>query len=429
MTSMPTFNNWARGYTYYFAGGDSWGQIKMQSISGTDPIILKKCYAGEGTCDQAAGWQTSMGTQQTIIDSLDILVNYGTIDGGTGSGFGTVPYGFKISRTSAQDSQIQLENSASYWTLNHLEITANDTWESNSCDGVNSCNFKSLISYKDYGGVNNIFKNSYVHHIYTARLYSTTGLTIDNVIFDRITGGWEGSEYGHGNAIVMEGETNLTIKNCIFKDINYHSHNTGWIDSLNSGTVSTNTNVYIYNNLFYETTSTEYIPGSNGVFSIINGQGTDGLRIYNNTFYSFNRQEPPRLYAAQAKTGSTAYVKNNLWECLGANCLSAVHDCSCASCACDIDYNFYSTNISHTAETHQQSNGNENFTNAPTAFTLVAGSAAIGNGVNLTAECTGQTGLCVDRAGTARSASAAWDIGAYEYGAGAPATVYMFRIP
>lgn len=58
-----------------------------------------------------------------------------------------------------------------------------------------------------------------------------------------------------------------------------------------------------------------------------------------------------------------------------------------------------------------------------TTFMPLTGSTLIGNGNNLTAQCTGAlTALCADLAGIARPASGAWDIGAYQFTSG-PGTV------
>jgi hypothetical protein len=262
----------------------------------------------------------------------------------------------------------------------------------------------------------------------------------NNEMYDMMNWDTASDTFHHNFIFIFQGSggtiTNVTLNgNYMHGDCGVNSTSYVFYDP-NGGTI---TSTQIFNNLMVNTSSNA--PG-NAYFT---GLGTGTCAAYNNTIDGANVQNA-NGFSLGFKTDHSCTIKNNLVENIGTGIAINAGTTLTAS-----DFNLF-YNLHGGTGFSQMQNGVTGYatvaawttgtgfdTGTQTGNPLLsagykptAGSSAITNGVNLTS--LGIPALDLDRAGVSRSASVAWDIGAYTYSTGgptmtAPAAAIFARVP
>ena len=346
------------------------GFIRLRSkdhvgTSWSNPIILKP-YKGEPVVLKNSG-------EDLILDVGGTAPLYWIIDG-------IIFDGSNGYHADPKTGQGLVGGGGSYLRLQNCEIkngvrngilAGGSHWEFLNCDVHHNGHDPDADAYVDGPGHSPGYGGS--HGIY----WFGQNLLIDG-------GKWHDNYRGNGLQIFGSGHNDVD-DNVVRNARIYNNASTGF----NAGMImATGHRNIAYNNLIYHNG-----PGRELQFDY---RGTD-CAAYNNTIVPQKGVTGISVGNGSNAPGNQAVrtvLKNNLIYTSG----NAIWDLG-----------------SDTVKANNFTSGNPAFTDAAGAdFTLLSDSPARGGGLNLTA--LGITALVRDFSGTARPASGAWDIGAYQYG-------------
>lgn len=415
-TTIP--NPLVRGDTYYIAGGTYTGDVTIASAeSSTTRVTIRKATVSAHGSE--TGWDAGYATGQAVIEGSVIINNgYLTIDGVTGSG--RTGHGIKIIDTvvSSGNAIITVASGAQSLELAHLEIEGPGMGYSVGASGFKQNNISTTVKghHLHHIYAHDISQNGYFFVNIVGTSYSDYGLLFEDNVLDNSgynIAGQHGQGIQCGSGAAASAQSYWIIRNSIFYNV------TGTADIACLG-YSVNDNFLIYNNLFYNENLSfdagSWIPyealkdaSSPGVIYFSStSSSAEYVGIYNNTFYRIGRNT---IYFAGTSTNNVA--KNNLFL---SSRFSLIHQQVTATNNDYWDCNVIITSGSFGCpwnETAQQGESESPVVDAASAnFQLKPGMNAIGGGENLYSIFT------TDRAGNARPASGAWDIGAYQYSPG-----------
>jgi len=369
-----------RGDNYYYADGNYSGwwtrSQQIDSTAGTTAFvnIKKATIADHGT---ETGWINIYGDEQAIFTTSIILFNpCFLLDGQVGTGSdSTSVYGFKIDKTVLEaGSSLSIQADSVF--VEHFEITTGgeDTEVAARCIAI-------------AGIASNYVTNAQVRNCYShdssSQMWSisyTDSSTIENNYFQRLH-----NITIHGAGIQFTNTNDLIIRYNIFKDID----GTAPLDWV-SGTEDS---VYIYNNVFFSTSS-QYASSNGVITSTSSSPSATNIFVYNNTIYNITGENLGVGFYA----GSGNIVKNNLWyNCEQVGIVNATYD-----------YNAYLSSPlrgTMTAETNDIVGTSDPFVNsAGYDFHLTGNAETINKGVTPL--------IATDIEGNAYDTN---DIGAYRY--------------
>ncbi len=346
-TDAASWNtNFARGATYYIAGGSYSGKTFNTAPSATTYVnIVKATQANSGS---VSGWQASYGNQATFSGTLSFTTNYWNIDGVTGGGHGnwkgaSTPFGFKINvTTSSSGSGILLGvdglnhfnfahiEIAGYWGLPSVYNHAVETWPNASDLTVRYAYFHDMGNCLFRVSSSNLF----VEYLYGGKFGRASA--IDSSVHTELASIWQGLLVNGGPAGGVA-VNNITFANSIFTWMEstgglmlggdsfkiygnvFTNGNTGWQGSdgaVGGWTNRQNSNFKVYNNSFI---------GILNVFGLIGDRSTGNV-AYNNIFYNssginpqmFDSQGynhfvgyyPGKPYTVPSQTGATTGTTN-----------------------------------------------------------------------------------------------------------------------
>jgi hypothetical protein len=398
-----------RGNTYYLRAGTYGGKTVSTAASGTTPITIKKCAAGEGICTSLPGWQDSMGSAEAVFtDSLWVNTSYWVIDGTTGGGPGSWKSGHGFKWTSPAGTNIayvRLADGVSNIVVRHVKFEQVGNVDVSRVGGTGIYDAGSLYAstfeylyFENLGalpwflrtGSGNIFQYNYSGHI--------CGISI--------------ADYTqHCEAVVIHAMNDIHFRwNFIME-----SPSSGGFVKNETTSVDA---VRIYGNVF-----------GNGFPINCNWGPCTNWRIFNNTFYNLS-SGPVGGDGAY----TNLYLQNNvIYNATFTSGLPGTHD-----------YNWYSkvTTGSCSMNPAPHENVTKNYPNAcdkigDTQNPFVNPSGTSPEDWRLTAPiagwpgvdvctldpCTGENKYNLDAFGVERGAGGAWSLGAYEFASGTPTSL------
>jgi hypothetical protein len=374
-----------RGNTYYIADGSYGSYTFNDDASGTTPITIKKCTAGDHGTE--TGYNASYCDGQAVFGALSFTRPYFVIDGATrneGNWKDSSSYGFRVSnfRASRLDGgHIGSDCSADDITIRYVFTgSTGTTYATKATSSYYLGGFGGGSVACERWTISNTLAQNFSLGIVCA---GCKGLTVENSYWYI---GW-GKEAIRGQMDASD----MTVRHSVFEDSCQKDPNdptsgcTGEIASWSGTVAGWYNNVRIYGNVFYKTTNE---PNSGGVI-IIGGNGTtwtgvsaSGARVYNNTIAGFQTMQSGIL----VNGGSDNLCRNNLFfdtVTTNVNCSTVSNTLDAAS----DPFVSYAT-------------GNFRLSAATTAGTSIA------------------SPYNTDLDGVIRGADGNWDIGAYEYIAG-----------
>lgn len=349
-------------------------------------LTVKKCYDGEGTCDEISGWQTSYGDGQATFSGIMTITATGvTVDGGyRGSAWDNAAgYGFAL--TSSSDGFVIQNDNA---TISYTSVNPGNAADDAFYIGVSGSG--------DYLTVDHC-------HTYNVGRCSILGRDISYGLYEY---NWFGdsclgcSPTTHGEAVSIYSGSNTynTFRYNIWQDWGNNSGSTGGIMMGDANYTFCYGNVFLADDNF----------SNNGVVGSWTGYDSTNWRVYNNTFINISATKANILPDALG-TFTGSIVRNNIF------------------------YNNTDEGIGSTpTQSHQATDGTDFGNNCQTNLTDIfdenskfALTDATDDGYELTNETVG--GLLhtydKDMLGNTRGTDGIWDRGAYEYTDGeTPAT-------
>lgn len=386
-----------RGSTYVVAGGAYHDWVLDDDGSGSQLITIRKASASLGD-DVISGWQSSFETTQATIDGPDTSYNpaivirgpYFTIDGITGSGYGSETYGFKIfhDRTLGTTRSVWWDDTdGDNITVRHVEFESPGP----------TYNINQLVF--SIGNTENLTIEYCWAYSYTGFVHG--GNLNTAVIQYNWLGPHERYPGIHGETLAMNNWDELDFRYNYCKQCNDSS---GGLLQLGPYTTypETCTNLRFYGNVFWQANENSTMFGS---ASSADPQPINGLYIVNNTFIDVDASLSG--YSGYPNRITNAVIKNN-----------AYFDTSVTdddSGQADIQYNLYggtsanqgSNYVDSSQTIYQVFNDPDN-----NDYSLISGSDAMDAGTDLGAAYN------TDVNGNTRGADGTWDIGAFEYDSG-----------
>ncbi len=387
-----TPSSFQRDTIYYYAGGSYSPPYLNTGASGTAQIIIQKATpANHGT---NTGWSDGLAsTVARFNGSIQIFTSYITIDGSTGGYPTSEPYGFEVYLPSASYHLI----TAPDWNARPTNITIKHC-ELHYAPSARSDDSKTAHGFYFVSPVDNLYIGyCYIHDLpgcgILTRFVSNVVFEYNHIARNRSTPAW------HAEGWSDSGSNNIVCRYNRWEDV----EGTGVIVNLNAGGVSSADNWQIYGNIIYFTYGhTTGSFGGDGLVTCINSQKCTNWKIYNNTIANIdsglNSGMGNEIYS------STNVLYNNLWYCdPGLRCLPANNHNIVA------DYNYYSSNISHPSEAHEQIGGNPFVNLSSYNFHLKADTAS---GLSLGSPFNQD----MDR--VIRGTNGNWNRGAYQFSTG-----------
>jgi len=394
---------WIRGDTYYVAGGTYAENVSVIVASGTDWITIKKANAADNGSDP--GWDASFASTVALIQGY-MLLGYGHVEVNGVSGSGFSGHGIKVAPT-AETSPIILDGSTGPYILRYIEAAGKGFASGSACYsalGNNNATTAQKNLHLAYMYFHDVTCNGLTLLNLVGTSYTDYGLLLENSIIEK-TGGCtnvdqhgQGIQFGPGPSIRHE---YMIIRNNIFKDIK----GSAMIAFLGA---TQNSEIRIYNNLFYITDLSTYDVLSPGVIYLHENALTtvDKVYVYNNTFYGLGDGGGEGVVGqivCDSPGATNTEAKNNVWE----NSYFTRENPGFTSKS---NNGFYGNAGIHipSGETNQQCGASSTLSDGTTYnFNLKASGYAVGKGLDLSGTFLG------DFTGTTRTVP--WDIGAYGY--------------
>jgi hypothetical protein len=391
----------SRGNTYYLKEGTYGGKSLSTATSGSTPIIVKKCTAGEGTCTAITGWIDSMGDAEAVFTgAFSISSNYWEIDGTTGGGPGSwkAGHGFKWTSNAGTDiSYIIISSDVSNVIVSRAKFEQVGNVDISISRGIGIYNSGNLLNSKfeylyfdNLGGLpwllrngsGNIFQYNYSGHICGMSMVDPNQ---------------------HCEAIVIHGMGDVHFR------WNYISESPSSGGFIKNNT-PTSTSVRIYGNII-----------GNGFPINCNSGPCTNWAIYNNTFFK-TRGGP---------IGGDGGIAGKIYNFI-------IYDGVSARLGAEHDYNWYSKS---SVSCSQQASAHENVTTRypnncdiltetsdpfvnssgtnPEDWQLTSPIAGWpGTNVCVFDSCTGENKYNIDMLGRTRGEDGVWDRGAIEFNSG-----------
>jgi hypothetical protein len=406
---------WIRGDTYCLAGGSYVENVTISvAESGTNSVALVKANSGDNAAD--TDWNPIYATNQALVlGNLSINNSYVTIDGVTGAN--ETNYGIKISEPTviSGNAIINFADGKSFLAISHLELQGPGFGYSTGASGFKqntTSGFSKDLSFS-YLYFHDLSQNGYCLVNVAGTSFSDPGVLFENNILENC--GYNLAEQ-HGQGIQggsgAGGSSNSfwIIRNSIFRNV------VGTADIAFLG-YSTNSDMQIYNNIFYNTNQSFTTSGvwtnwtslmdasSPGVIYVSSTHGSSTrIQVVNNTFYNIDRDT---IYFGDCVTNADI-VANNLF--LNGHFYLTQQGATCGNndyydCVPIISSGIYGVPY---GEAGQQGENFPPCINAQNGnFNLLPNAHAIGNGTNFSSMFT------TDYSGNQRPLFGAWDIGAF----------------
>lgn len=370
--------------TYYVADGNYPAYTFDDNSSGSDSIWILKATANEHGTE--TGWNSSYGDGQAIFyATLSINASYIVIDGKYGNEDNGDSYGIKLIY-STESSNNSLLTSSSGTLSSHVRLSYIN-FEQSGID--HDPDIKSICMEADNTDHWNIYY-CYFHESNSALVVFSNGVASN--IFDHnwfcmrhTNGTW------HGSALTLNnpGTNNGTvIRYNIFKNI----AGTCIIEPKNIGSGDPWSHIYIYGNLFYDTSS--YFDASAAICDVASNVGVvSNVLIYNNTFVDIENASV--TWNHNGESTNSCMVANNLYyNCNTINFTGTDHD-----------YNAFESTEGESNE--QTGITSAIFTNYSGDVFTLAGATSAGYSYD--------SPYNYDMNGHLRGFDGVWDRGAYEY--------------
>ena len=377
--------NWATvsaGDTVWVAGGTYTTGLNA-SKSGSSPssmINIKRILSTDSAPTSAAGWSSSFDSQVVIAPSsgngIAIAGNYINVDGRISSGIKV-----NVPNTTGTPNGITLWG-AQNSTVANIECAGPGT----------SATFAGYVQGIGGGGNNCLLTNLYLHGFnQNIQLYSANSLIFDHCqITDN--GGANSATY-HPNLIEYNGSSGMIFRYCLFDNWTVEGF------MLWSGTGTPSGSLTLYGNVFRNGSRVLWPSGTGG-------QNGGPVLLYNNTF--INTPVTINEGNSVAFLAGTQARNNIYWNVSNPYGGSAISD---------RDYDFSSGS---TAGANSISSGSNPFVNLSGGdyhlVSTVGAKYPKDKGIALSAPYN------IDPDGKTRGLDGAWDIGAFEYGAGVAST-------
>lgn len=427
----------ARGNTYYLAGGNYSAKTLSTPASGSTYIYIKKAItASHGT---ATGWSDTMGVGTATFGTITFGSSYWEFDGQVGYGASDfsnyVPYGFTVTMDEAVGRLFAVGSSGNH--ANGIHIRHVNAYYTTTVDNVWSYNGYAQVYA--YAGEDLQISHSWFHKAAQNNIYIITG---NNTVFEynvfeenncsQAFMGW-GDWDNTGGAAIMHAivfRYNEHVSNSHFRyNIIRRWRSTGAV-----GLYSYNDNIAIYGNVFtldpggdvtgtwfqhkYPTDSPTGWGGASA--RIIDGStGSnpprallgyfDNVRIYNNTFADTGTAHWIASGVFGDYTNTT--VKNNIFYNVP---FSGFYTKITSS------YNwYYNVSVNMSSESNVQIGTGDPFINRRARnFRLSAATNAGDSSIGETYR--------IDPDGSIRGADGIWDRGAYQCNGGAILKIPLF---
>jgi chitodextrinase len=368
-----------RGSTYYIADGSYPGYTVDDA--GTTVITIKKAtVADHGT---NTGWVSTYGDGQAIFSgTLAFSTSNVLVDGQTGGGLGnwtglSAPFGFKVNAGIGQEGI--LVTSGTGVTVRHIEVEG----DHGDIDGAFPNN--DAVSFRSGPSSGFTLSYAYLHDMGRTIFFSNvaaTGVVIENTY----TGMMESTAGEHAEtASIWGGSSNWTFRNNLFA----YAEGTG-------GLMFEGNDFKVYGNVFYQLPGQTWEAG-NGVIGSWTVSTVTNLKVYNNTFVNIRNGVVFGALFTAPVTGNVA--SNNLFYGVSTGIKSSI---------ATFDNNHYITSsITGTGETGATTGTTDPFVDYVNLdFRL---KAATPSGASLASPYN------VDALGNTRGTGGTWDKGAYEY--------------
>jgi hypothetical protein len=369
-----------RGNTYYVATGTYTAahyypnNFTTDNINSTTPVLIKKATASDHGTD--TGWSSSYGTGQAVWGSqMDFYWCGGYITFNGFSGNSASPWGFRFN-FSHGDSGITVRSdgsvATSYLTFSYIEGVGPD-------DGVVEATVteaQQIYGIRVFEGINNspylTVSYCYFHGMSNPFYFSSC----DNLLFEHNVAAWASCVGGaHADCLYLTASSG-----CVIRYNQFYEYAPECIDS--RGTCN---NWKVYGNIVYNIQNTS----SASKFDDLEGGGTYANHVYyNNTFVGI-----PNVFYVLNTSGFT--IRNNL------------------------TYNSGFGNATGTIDHNLQAASSPFVSLSTKDFHITS---ATGSGTPRDAGIALASEYATDFDGNTRGADGGWDIGAYEYATGAPAT-------
>lgn len=407
---------WTRGDTYFWAGGTNVEDLTIAvAESGSTRVTLKKANTADNSGD--AGWSAAFESAQAVLQgNLSIDNSYVTIDGVTGAN--RTNFGIKVYQptVSAGNAIVNYADNKNFLTFAYVEIHGPGFGYSVGASGFKQNSTSGLVKgqWIHHNYCHDVSQNGFVFCNLLGTSFSDYGLLFENNLLEDCGHNIAGQ---HGQGIQggsgADGSSNAfwIVRNSIF-------HNVVGTAAIAFLGFSTNLDVLIYNNVFWNTNQSfnepagawtnwttlqdAFSPGS--IYTSSTAASSTRFVVANNTFYQISRAT---IYFADPVTNGNRIV-NNLFN---TNHFNQVH-VGYYDSSYNGYYNCAPIITSGVFGTPHDEVGQQNETAEPCVnpvagdFRLVGTALSVGNGTNLSGIFT------TDINGVTRSS---WDIGAYEF--------------
>jgi MYXO-CTERM domain-containing protein len=269
-----------------------------------------------------------------------------------------------------------------YTIIDGLEVTNYDLWAFDVASGSSYVTIRNCYLHNIHGAENAALVTSQSHHV-----------TIENCVFEEMGRSLDQIKFDHA-VYNSGGSHDVIIRN------NYFRNNYGG-PAINNYHPPDPYNIYIYNNVFVMTKGTERSAIYAGTFG-------NNVYVYNNTFY-LDGTGATTTYGVSLRSGAGDVVENNIFYFKNSNVQSAL----VASSGNAVDYNlFYPTKDSDDTGIHSL-DGDPLFKTPGSDFHLTEPSPARKGAIAVS--------IFSNDFDTTPRPAGAWDMGAFQYGAGTAA--------
>jgi hypothetical protein len=395
--ALPT--SLTRGSTYYIAAGTYGGYTFDDAASGTSLITIKKATASDhGT---AIGWQAGYTSQAIFTNTLAFITSNYVFDGQIRNADWRTGYGFKVDVSGAGGNYgiqigIPFNTNVSNITIRYTEVQGTGSQGPLQDRGIIAAMGTSQ------GSSNITISYGYVHDQGNCNfhMFRTQNLTIEYTWIARN----HSDPVNHAEGIAApEGVSNFIFRYNVMEDIEgtaYIATPTGDHPAC-AGT--TQSNWYIYGNVFVKPTNPKRSATGNGVIYVFDANHTGDFFVYNNTIVGVDNGFVGFEAAATSRgCAQSASIRNNLWYNVGSTVSPTT---SVANLTWT--HNAYFNTATSDTNANRQVAGTNPLVNVPAYDFRLA--VATSSGVSLAAPYN------TDSCGSTRGGDGVWDRGAFEF--------------